>query len=575
MRKNGYPDELEPFKLSLGIKESIEDFIIGLNLITENYNSQELEEIFQKEPKEKSKAAVKILNTLYDNRSVLLVDDNMAMILPNRNIPDWVSDILTNEDLNPQLGLYVLSKITPTAYIETRIPQIVHISLKPLNRADRKKLFYKFAIINNLKISDKDADFFVDRLLQSPEQIINSIMAIKKNGLTLAKNDIEELIKIGDSKIRPIIELFSEEEERHLLIVLSRFDFLSFEVLEGIYEERYHEILQVIQKMLFHGVANTFGPSDIFIRLDYSLSDYIRRNKFIIPEDLENHVTGVLEDKIASSNDITQDASVYMYNIKRRIIEGKSNNDNSLFLIPSIVIKSIMDLYNKMEYNDVVEICENILKNSTRFYRDVEREIIYWLCLALCRLKDIDKFKNYVNDIEGADKDFLRGFSYRNTDNYEEAEHFYKQALKKQPSMQRAKRELVTVMLVQRKYEEALEMAAYNFNHNPENTYHAYAYFRCLVKKKKIKNEDLQILEAIMEIVQNSFSDKKEELYAAMEIEFHAYALRDSPSKILQLINKAQKDFPKSLNIKRAAHEYKFKQEMIVKDQSFSEDFTF
>lgn len=575
MRKNGYPEELEPFKLSLGIKESIEDFIIGLNLITENYNSQELEEIFQKEPKEKSKAAVKILNTLYDNRSVLLVDDNMAMILPNRNIPDWVSDILTNEDLNPQLGLYVLSKITPTAYIETRIPQIVHISLKPLNRADRKKLFYKFAIINDLKISDKDADFFVDRLLQSPEQIINSIMAIKKNGLTLAKNDIEELIKIGDSKIRPIIELFSEEEERHLLIVLSRFDFLSFEVLEGIYEERYHEILQVIQKMLFHGVANTFGPSDIFIRLDYSLSDYIRRNKFIIPEDLENHVTGVLEDKIASSNDITQDASVYMYNIKRRIIEGKSNNDNSLFLIPSIVIKSIMDLYNKMEYNDVVEICENILKNSTRFYRDVEREIIYWLCLALCRLKDIDKFKNYVNDIEGADKDFLRGFSYRNTDNYEEAEHFYKQALKKQPSMQRAKRELVTVMLAQRKYEEALEMAAYNFNHNPENTYHAHAYFRCLVKKKKIKNEDLQVLEEIMGIVQNSFSDKKEELYAAMEIEFHAYALRDSPSKILQLINKAQKDFPKSLNIKRAAHEYKLKQEMIIKDLSFSEDFTY
>ena len=233
-----------------------------------------------------------------------------------------------------------------------------------------------------------------------------------------------------------------------------------------------------------------------------------------------------------------------------------------------------MDLYNKMEYNDVVEICENILKNSTRFYRDVEREIIYWLCLALCRLKDIDKFKNYVNDIEGADKDFLRGFSYRNTDNYEEAEHFYKQALKKQPSMQRAKRELVTVMLAQRKYEEALEMAAYNFNHNPENTYHAHAYFRCLVKKKKIKNEDLQVLEAIMEIVQNSFSDKKEELYAAMEIEFHAYALRDSPSKILQLINKAQKDFPKSLNIKRAAHEYKLKQEMIIKDLSFSEDFT-
>ncbi len=60
-----------------------------------------------------------------------------------------------------------------------------------------------------------------------------------------------------------------------------------------------------------------------------------------------------------------------------------------------------------------------------------------------------------------------------------------------------------------------------------------------------------------------------------MEIEFHAYALRDSPSNILQLINKAQKKFPKSLNINRAAYEYKFKQEMIFKNQSFSEDFTF
>ena len=125
------------------------------------------------------------------------------------------------------------------------------------------------------------------------------------------------------------------------------------------------------------------------------------------------------------------------------------------------------------------------MRDSSRFYLDVKREIIYWLCLALCRLKDVDRFRSYINEIEGADKDFLHGFSYRNIDNYEEAEHFYKQALKKQPSMQRAKRELVTVMLAQRKYEEALEMAAYNFNHNPENTYHAHAYFRCLVKKEK------------------------------------------------------------------------------------------
>ena len=126
---------------------------------------------------------------------------------------------------------------------------------------------------------------------------------------------------------------------------------------------------------------------------------------------------------------------------------------------------------------------------------------------------------------------------------------------------------MVTVLLWQGNYEKAFQLAKDNYEFDSENTYHIHAYFRCIAKKAWLKNDDIQLMEELMQAVKNSYSDKKEELWTAMNLEYAAYAKREPVNKILKMISEAEKLYPDSLDIKRAANEYKLKQEIISKEK--------
>lgn len=557
--------------VNMDTKDSIENFIINLNMLTRTYNETEFINVLLKSPQEKSEIAVSLLNELYETGSVVFIEDNMACVLPNRTIPEWLSDIISNKKLNPQLGLYIQSHIVPNIYLEATYPEIAHISLMPLNRKDRYKLFYSYIRTYEIdNITEEDVSFFVDRLLQSPVQIQQAVEAIKTKSIALAKKDIDTLIIMGDKKIHPLLDRYKEDEQRHLLVIMSQFDFISYDILEDIFEERIKEVLETIFDMMVFGIVSTFGPSDRFFRLDHYLSDYIKRNHFSLPKDLELHINDILEKNIDESTDITKDTSLYLYEIKRKIMAGHGNTNS--YLIPSIIIKSIMDIYYKRDYNHVIEICDKVLNDNHNFYSETTRELKYWLCLALCRTQNEQRFYDEVKSIEGADYWFLRGFYQRIATDYTMAEKSFRKSLNLAPSMQRAKRELVTVLLALHHYPEALSLAKENFERDSDNTYHIHAYFRCLVKKVNCDREDIDTLKNLLNNMQNSYSDKKDELYTAMNIEYQAYIKRKEPNVILELIKDAKKQFPTSINIERAAHEYMLKQKIVSKDMVFPED---
>ena len=567
--KMGRPVEFEPFRISIDVKENIENFILYLNLYCKKYNESSLMKKLSSSPKEKAETAVTLLNTIYDSQAIIFVDDNMACILPNREISEWLQDILINPRLNNQIGLVIKSFIKPNTYIESSLPSMACLNLMPLNKNDRKKLFYQYKnYYKDFDIDENDVDFFVNKLLQSPSQILSAVEACASKGVAFAKNDIDYLIQVGDNKIRPLIGKFiSDQLSKELLVVMSKIDCISFDILNDIFEEQFYEIQKIISQLMVYGIVSAFGPSDTFIRLDHYFCDYIKRNKIKIPKDLEIHIEDVLEQRVASSN-VTEDVSLYLYNVKQNIIKG--HFDNNSFLIPSIVIKSLIDIYNDRNYELVLQICDKIQNDSQNYYTEIKREISYWKCLALCRMAKPNEHSDFwteVNNIEGADNKFLKGFFYRNLGNYKRAESFYNEALEIYPSMQRAKREMVTVLLWQGNYEKAFQLAKDNYEFDSENTYHIHAYFRCIAKKAWLKNDDIQIMEELMQAVKNSYSDKKEELWTAMNLEYAAYAKREPVDKILIMISEAEKLYPDSLDIKRAANEYKLKQEIISKEK--------
>lgn len=225
--KQGRPHEMEPCRVSLDVKNGIEDFLIQLNLILAHFDDIKLKEVLTSGYQNKIDVAVCLLNEIFDMRQVLFVDDNMACVLPDKNIPTWLSDIVANDSLNKQLALFIKSRITPNTYLVNGLPRIAHIHLNPLNKADRKKLF--FSLAQNYKIEEfreRDVDFFVEKLLESPSQIHEAVKAIAQHGVLKAKNDISRLIELGDERAKPLIDYFKGNEiSLSVLIILSRFEF--------------------------------------------------------------------------------------------------------------------------------------------------------------------------------------------------------------------------------------------------------------------------------------------------------------------------------------------------------------
>lgn len=566
--KQGRPREMEPCRISLDVKNGLEDFLIQLNLIIRLFDNEELRDVLSASYQSKIDVAVRILNAIFDMQQVLFIDDNMACVLPDKNIPSWLADIVSHESINKQLALFIKSRITPNTYLSSDFPRLAHIHLNPLNKADRKKLFYSLAQNYHLEgFSDKDVNFFVEKLLESPSQIHEAVKAIKQHGVLKAKNDIGRLVEMGDERAKPLIDHFKESEiSLNILIILARFEFLDFHTLEEIFEGNEKELQFSISDMLVYGVISTFGVSGEYIRLDHYFCDFIRRNRIPLSKELTRIVDDVIETKIIKAS-ITRDISVYFYDLQQKIMKQQYSSDS--FLVPSVVIKAVIEAYHERNYQLVISICEKIGEDSHLLSAEVNRELDYWHCLSLCRtIKENegnrDKFWELVKGIGGADNDFLKGFFFRYDGNYRNAEKYLRRALNLAPNMDRAKRELVTVLMDQDKYGEALQMARDNYERdNGENTYHIYAYFRCLVRKPDLTPAERDLLLLLMQQVEDSYSDKKDELFAAMEISYASIIERRSPTEMLQLIKEKTSLFPRSIDVARAANEYRKKQKLL------------
>ena len=75
-----------------------------------------------------------------------------------------------------------------------------------------------------------------------------------------------------------------------------------------------------------------------------------------------------------------------------------------------------------------------------------------------------------------------------------------------------------------------------------------------------------------MHAMNDNLSDKHEEMSAAMNIEYQYLVKNIGVMEMLQLINEAEARFPNSINVKRAAQSYKFRQDLITKEDVLPED---
>lgn len=563
--------ESDPYQVSLSNKNGIEDFIIQLNSLQDVFSKEELENRLSGDKPTKVNTAVTLLNEVYKSNDFIFVFDNMSCVLPTQHIAEWLIDIISNEDLNNHIGLFILSRITPKTSVSIQHRTLIHIPLLPLDREDRKKFFFKCAQAHELTtIPNSDAEFFIDRLVYSPYQIEEAVKAISIKGLIPTRREINSFIQFADIDVRPIIEHFSTMGFLNILILLSKVEFLSIEVLNKVFGTDVIDMQTFVTESLSYGIIELFGYGDEFVRLDHSIADYIQRNRMSLPKDVESCFEEIIENSIADSSDITEDVSIYLYEARQKILEGRI--DSQFFLIPSVIVKAVIDLYNKREWDGVITLCDKVLKDAHNYYDEILRELRYWECLAFCRIQDEKRFFDNVREIDGADNFFLKGFYFRHARDYSSAEKMYNIALEKNSSLQKAKREMVTVYLARKKYSEALRFAKENYETRPDNTYHIQAYFRCLVRQPSLTLEEKNKLESLIDDIKRSYSSKKDSLAASMKLQYDIYINRKSPSEIFDMITELRKSYTDSVDIDRVIDEFNVQQRVKRTYNSYDED---
>lgn len=566
-----YNKAQEPFVINVDSKSSIEDVIIQLNAILEKYTSdEELNVVLSSSTDDKTAIAVAMINELYAAGSIIWIYDKMGCVRPDRNLSDWFESVLVHTDLEKRFGIFLFSSVAAHTFIESKYKELIHIQLMPMSTRDRKKLFYKFAAAIGLpQISECDADVFVSRLLESPEQLMDAVLAIKSRGLNSAKRDLEELVKLGEKKGTAIVDYVKADEIRYkIAVVLSKVEFLNISDLQKVLDFDEDEILRALLQLMSWSLIEMYGPDDMYVQLDGFVSDYFQRNRLNKDKEIDRLLDEVLSNTIRDSKEITEDVSAYLYEKQKALLRG---DEQTVYLIPHLVIKAIIDTYNKRDWSEVIKLCDRMLNNNHNVFPEIIRETKYWLCLALAR-ENNNRFFDEVKDIDGYDNEFLKGFYYRNAGEFDRAYKYYRDVLEYSPSKQRARREMVIVLLSLKRYEEALELAKENYDKEQSNSYHINAYFRCLVKKAKPDRSDCAMMNQLLSEMEKNDSPKRASIYLSMQIAYDAYIEKKEVSEMLDAISNAKRLYPDSLDIQRVANEYYYFKHISSKQESVQED---
>jgi tetratricopeptide (TPR) repeat protein len=215
---------------------------------------------------------------------------------------------------------------------------------------------------------------------------------------------------------------------------------------------------------------------------------------------------------------LEKDISSYLFTLKEAIKIGEDVPEQKL--LPSHYVNAMRELYNyERRYSVVVNLADRVLINEACLDRKIIKEIRYWLCLSLARLRD-RRVLEEVQKIDGADHDFLLGFYYRIVGRYDEAIERFNKVLERVPTFHRAKRELVQVYLNTEQYLDALDLARESYHADKNNLYYLQSYFRCLIKidPEKYKNDLHDLLEAL----EKSNHEKAKEMYMSAKTQYIA-----------------------------------------------------
>lgn len=534
-------NQLDPIEIRLDklTNDGPFDFISQINDIVDLYTYDDIL-LAAKEKTTIVKTAVQLLNYLLDFKEYIIISDNGVIVHPTGMLSEWFIDIIRSKDLRKALHFSVASRYTPRPDLSDIFGDIVTSRVSALTPIEMKTFVNAYSTILNIEIDDGDTNYLVGELSGFPGQAIRALNILKESNMAVLRRNIATVKSLYEKDYIPIIdELMKDEKAFQILLVVSHFEFISCDCLCMVCGE---DITKYIELFYNYSLIESFGTGHKYICLNTAFVDFIRRNKrFKLSDTYKKAIRSVTSQLINETDDRITDISYRLYAAKELLRTNSSQVDEH-YLIPSLVLKVIAEEYNAKHDDTVIALADKVLSGyNAKSYEEITRSLTYWLCCSLCRKRD-SRFTQEVRYFEDSlyAYNFLYGFYYRHLKRYDKACDYYETALS-QPSSDfddnyrsKAEHEMVIASLAVADYERAFELAERSYKHNPHNSYHIEAYYRCLVRSH---TPDISMLKELMDAMHHSYDPHHQVMFETMQAEFLAYVEGLVPEAKKQLID--------------------------------------
>lgn len=466
--------------------ESIEDLI--LKLYDLGFSSDKnVYDLFKIKYEQKLTLCSNLIDDINNSGEILLIHDDGCLIDYKGDIRGWFNDIANKMQESNKLQWIVASTRRVFPPVARSKDYIFCVNVPELSITERKGLFRRVLQVYGIELSSEDLAKFSGLLTGFPEQVFFLCEQIADLGTEEAWKHSHEITNFNSERASIILSGYSDNKDvLDFIYLLSKFEFIIHKFLFSI-EER-EEFTDILQDLITRSICDYVGTDKEFIRLNDSIRDYIQRNRLEVSSRYKKKLEDHLKDFIESPDVFSDDLSDLSYSIKESIKTGLVPPEK--YLIPSHYLKSIRELYHyKKQLNKMIELSDKFLENEEAIDNHIVQDVRYYLCLALARKRD-NRFLKEVHKIQGPEHDFLMGFYYRLTNRPKEAIDRFNKCLANRVVENRAKRELVQVLIYIGDYQAAGSLAKDNYEDFPSNPYHIQAYLSTLIHSKNDNDND-------------------------------------------------------------------------------------
>lgn len=468
---------------------------------------------------------------LQTSNELLICVDNGCIVSHEGELADWFQQVICS--VNNKITFLLVCKFR-YFHRSLFLDRIYNVALPELDVSERGGLLNRYLELEEVEL-DVEKKKTVNGLLTGlPEQVFFAVAIIKNYGWEYFYKNIHDVVSFYNRKAASMLQqLKNDNELMEFIALMCSFDCVSISMLMSIVsnEEKYKEY---ISKLYKHGICEYVGVLGEYIRVNDTIKDYIQRSEYNISNEHEIRLKEKAKVIIDNISDGSYDIPDLLNSLKISLKDGKQIDDK--YIIPSIYLKTMTDLYNTGKNKDVVHFAYRALNGNLKMDDRIVFEIRYLLCSALAKLRS-DNFRKEVMNINGPDHDFLFGFYYRQIGKFAQALDKINKSLEDRPNFSKAKREKVQIYIGMQDYESAVDLARANYQNYKDNPYHIQAYFACVIKSDTVENK-AKLLQELIKDIENIDSKMAEELTFRFKAQYAAFIDNDY-DKAMEEINQA------------------------------------